>query len=217
MLGVVGVGGVGAATYMGSGGPDDFIGHVNKSPQAVYAAFSALGPEGEISVPGRGGWGSRAKQRIVKVANQQVKIELEIDGEILATAEVQVSPEGDGTRLAAEIDFNKSAMNDLLQEAGGEPIPTFAFEDYLLDQVFAQAMQEMVSRIEEGKPLLSLAATRSRWGSGNGTRGSGPSAGSSPSGTWQQRQAVRPQLDASPTIDPNAAARQQMRTDPTGY
>jgi hypothetical protein len=137
MLGVVGVGGVGAAAYMGTGGPDDFIAHVNKSPQAVYAAFSALGPEGEISLPGRNGWGGVLKQRIVKVANEQVKIEVEVDGETLISAEVQLRPEGDGTRIAAELDFNKAAINDLVEDAGGAPIPTFAFEDYLLDQVFA--------------------------------------------------------------------------------
>jgi hypothetical protein len=216
MLGVAGVGGVGAAAYMGTGGgPDDFIGHVNKSPQAVYAAFSALGPAGEISLPGARGWGSGVKQRIVKVANEQIKIEVEINGETLVSAEVQLSPEGDGTRIAAELDFNSAAMNELVKEAGGPPVPTFAFEEYLLDQAFAHAMREAVERIEEGKPLLSLAATRARWGSDSSSRGS--TSGTRSSGTWEQRQAVRPQMDARPTLNPNAAARQQMNTRPDSY
>lgn len=213
MLGVAGIGGVGAAAYVGSGGgPDDFVGHVNKSPQAVYAAFSALGPEGEISVPGQGGWGSTVKRRIVKVTNEQVKIEVEVKGEVLVSAEVQIAPEGDGTRLAAEIDFNTAAMNDLMREEGGPTVPRQIFEEYMLDQAFAQAMQEAVSRIEEGKPLVSLAATGARWGSDGSTHGSRPSG--SRGGSWQQRQAVRPQLEARPAIDPNAAAREHVRRTP---
>jgi hypothetical protein len=208
VMGVMGVGGVGAATYMGvgGGGPNDFIGHVNKSPQAVYAAFSAIGQEGEISVPGQRGWGSRVKQRITKVANEEVKIEVEIDGRTLISAEIEVSPDGNGTRLAAELDFDKAAMNKLLAEAGGAEVPEFAMEEYMLDAMFAAAMRDAVERIEEGKPLLSLSETRSRWGSS--PRSARPST--SVSGDRPRGERARPQMDTRPAIDPNAAARQHV-------
>lgn len=213
VLGVVGVGGVGAAAYVGtSGGPDDYIGHVSKSPRAVYAAFSALGQEGVIAVPGEKGWGSRVRQRITKVAGEEIKIAVEVDGKELISAEIHVSADGEGTRIAAELEFDKSAMNDLLGEAGGAEIPSFAGEEYLIDQVFARAMGEAVERIEAGKPLLSLGETRARWGrDGGGVPGAPGMSGSRASGTWQQRQAVRPQMDARPTLDPNAAARGHVR------
>jgi hypothetical protein len=77
-------------------------------------------------------------------------------------------------------------------------------------------MSEAVSRIEEGKPLLSLTETRTRWGNGGGgTRGSRPSTRGSQA--WEQREAVRPQMDARPAIDPNAAARRQMNQGRSDY
>lgn len=212
ILGVAGIGGMGAAAFVGGGGgPDDFIGHVNKPPQAVYAAFSALGPEGEVSAPARGGWGSGFKQRIVKVAGEQVKLEFEVDGAVLISADIQFSPEGDGTRIAAEVDFDEEAMREMLRKAGGTELPAFAYEEYLLDQAFAHVMKEAVSRIEEGKPLHSLHETRARWGRDGSTRGSRVTPQGA--GGGERREAVRPQLDARPAIDPNAAARRPVGSD----
>lgn len=207
VMGMVGVGACGTAVVMGGGGagPNDYVATLSKPPSAVYAAFSNLAPEGETTVPSVDGWGGRFVQRIVKVPNEQVKMEVEVDGEMLISAEVQLAPEGQGTRVAAELDFNAALLNKLMKEHGAEGIPTFAFQEFLLDQVFAQAMGEMTQRIESGEPLLSLAATRARWGSENSR-----TAASSPgraSGTWEQRQAVRPQMSARPTLDPSESAR----------
>lgn len=214
VLSVIGAGGIGVAAYSNSGAsmPDDYVGHVNKAPHAVYAAFSALGTEGETMFPGKDGWGGRVTQRIVKVPDEQVKIELLVDDEALITAEVQMAPEEGGTRLAAELDLNTRLLNRIVADHGGAPVPTFALQDYLMDQVFAQAMGEMVERIEEGRPLLSLAATQARWGNGGGG-GSRPGrpAASASAGSWQQPEAARPQMDARPAIDPNAAARRHAQ------
>lgn len=218
VMGVVGLGGVGAAAYVGTGtgGPDDFIAHVNKSPQAVYAAFSALGPEGEIALPGEKGWGSRVRQRITKTANEEVKLVVEVDGKELISAEVEMTPEGDGTRIAAEFDFDEQAMNALIREAGAEGLPSMAFEEWMMDQAFAEVMKGAVSRIEEGKPLLSLYETRARWGRDSSTPASGRTSGTRVSETWEQRQRTRPQLDARPALNPNEATREHSRGRNTG-
>jgi hypothetical protein len=221
IIGGVGVVGIGAAVVGGGGGPDDYIGTVSKSPEAVYAVFSELGPEGVTELPSHDGWDARVKQTVTKVPNENVKYLLEVDGKTFLEAEVQFTPADGGTRIAAELDFNSDALNDLLKEAGEAPIPSFAFEDFLMDQVFAQAMGEMARRIEKGEPLLSLSESYARWGSG-GDSSSGRSrvSGTTPRGistdSWQQRQAARPQLDARPTLNPNEAAKDVSR-DSYGY
>ena len=118
MLGVVGIGGIGGAALMGAGGggPDDFIRTVNRPPQAVYAAFSALGREGDVAIPTGNGWGARVVQRVVKVPNEQVKLEVLVDGEALVTAEVRFAPDGTGTRVAAELDFNDRLLKRIVEE-----------------------------------------------------------------------------------------------------
>ena len=213
MLGVVGVGGVGAAAYMGGGsGPNDFIGTVSKPPAAVYSAFSALGPEGVTSIPSVDGWGARMVQRVTKVPNEKVKLELLVDDQPLLTAEVQVAPgENNGTRLAAELDFDQAMLSRIMEEQGAPPMPGFAFQESLIDHVFARAMGEMVEQIESGEPLASLSATRAKWGDSD-RRGSSV-VPQRPSGTWEQRSAVRPQINARPTMNPNQAAREHLAKD----
>lgn len=205
VLGICGVGAVGTAAVYGVGGdgPNDYVATVAKPPSAVYAAFSSLGNAGETVIPGRDG--HRLVQRVVKVPNEQVKLELLLDDKPLLSAEVQLGAEGTGTRVAAELDIDGEALTALMAEDGAPPMPSFALQEFLLDQVFARAMGEMVERIEEGKPLLSLAATRARWGR-DGEPGSPSRSGS----THSQRAAVAPSLDTRPAIDPNAAARAHM-------
>lgn len=208
VLGTVGVVGVGAAVVTGGGGgPDDFIGVVSKPPAAVYAAFSELSPAGDTTFPmmNKGGWNKRLTQRVVKVQNEQVKLELLVDNEALVTAEVQMAPDAGGTRVAAEFDFNGKLLNRLMKEEGGPPVPGFAFQDFMIDQVFAQAMSEMVNRIEEGQPLLSLADAHKRWGiSDGGGSGRFQTQGHA---AWEQHQAAAPQVSARPTLNPNLERR----------
>ena len=212
ILGAVGVCGVGAVAVGGGGGPDDFIAVVSKPPSAVYAAFAQLGDAGNetVQIPKEaGGFGSFTR-RFVKVQNEQVKFEFLINGETLVTAEVQMAPEGTGTRLAAEFDFDDDLLRRIVKEAGGElPVPPIAFQDFMIDQAFAQIMRESVERIEAGQPLLSLNDTHARWGSGT-SRGGTFSEVSSHS-RWQQHQSVQPQLSTRPALDPSAAAQDVSR------
>lgn len=203
MFGVAGVGGIGAVALSTGGGADDFTAVVSKPPAVVYAAFSELGPAGEIHFPTIDGWGARLKQRVVKVQDEQVKLEILVDEEALITAEVQLAPDGEGTRLAAELDLNQSLLTRIMREQGVPTIPTMAFEDMLVDHAFGTAMREAVDRIERGTPLMSIWETHQRWGSANG---SGTFSYRSPNGTWREP-AVRPQVVPRPALDPDAAAR----------
>jgi hypothetical protein len=208
----MGVCGVGAVVVGGGGGPDDFIAVVSKPPSVVYAAFAQLGDAGDKTdaIPKKAGGVAKLTRRVVKVQNEQVKFEFLIDGEALLTAEVQITPEGGGTRLAAELDFDDALLRRIVKEQGGEfPIPPIAFQDFLIDQAFAQVMKESVERIEAGEPLLSLSDTQARWSSGSDR----PGTFSEVSGhsRWQQHQAARPQLDTRPALDPDAARKDVSR------
>ncbi len=208
IFGAVGVCGVGAAVVGSGGGPDDFVAVVSKPPSAVFAAFADFAPAGEKSelVPKKGGGTGKITQRVVKVPGEQVKVEFLIDDEALLTAEVQLSAEGSGTRLAAELDLNDGLLRRLMKEQGEEyVIPSFAFQDVLIDQVFALAMTEMVERIEKGQPLGSIADTHARWRDTPANLGTF-SHRSEPYGSeWQGRRAAGPQLNPRPTLDPDAA------------
>ncbi len=206
IIGGVGVCGIGAAVVGGAGGgPDDFIAVVSKPPSAVYAAFADLAPATDKSemVHKKNGGASKLTQRVVKVPNEQVKFEFLIDDQPLLTAEVELAAEGSGTRLAAELDFDDEVLRAIVEESGAEfPMPSFVFQDFLIDQVFAHAMKDAVERIEKGRPLMSIADTHERWGrdSSGGTFSHSSSASS-----WRQREAVQPQMSARPTLDPDEA------------
>jgi hypothetical protein len=94
-----------------------------------------------------------------------------------------------------------------VEESGAEfPVPSFVFQEFLIDQVFAQAMTETVERIERGQGVLSLADTHARWGREDGRSGTF-SHTSRPYGSgYSPRQSARPQMDASPTLDPTRPA-----------
>lgn len=214
MLGTVGVMGVGAAVVAGpGGGPNDYVGVVSKPPAAVYAALSQLGTEGVETTPTYKG--GQMVQRIVKVANEQLKLELEVDGEMILSVEVQLAPEGSGTRIAAEFELNTDAIRKVMHEAsnGEMALPILPMEEYLMDQMFAQAMAEMATRIEGGQPLLSLAEAQDRWGRTDAD-----------AGTFREmsrhmfvppQHSTSPQMSTEPAIDPDAAVvRQSLRNDP---
>ena len=207
IFGAVGVCGVGAAVVGGGGGgPDDFVGVVSKPPSAVYAAFADFAPAGEKSelVPKKGGGVGKITQRVVKVPNEQVKVEFLIDDEALLTAEVQMSAEGSGTRLAAELDFNDGLLRRIMKEQGEEyVIPSFALQDALIDQVFALAMTEMVERIEKGQPLGSMADAHARWRDTPANLGTFSHTSEPYGSEWERRRAARPQLNPRPALDPD--------------
>lgn len=205
VFGTMAMCGVGGAAYVGVGsGPNDYVGTVNKSPEAVYAAFaSAMGPEGITALPSRDGWPARLQQRVSKTAGEEVKVEFVVDNRPLVTMEVDFAAEGpSATRVAAEIDIDTAALASFADAGPGDSMAFMAMGDGIIDMAFAQTMAEMVEDVENGRPLTSMAMLSRRWGSQNGSvRSRANSAGS------YRGEQVRPDASARPMVDPNAAAR----------
>jgi hypothetical protein len=68
-------------------------------------------------------------RRFVKVQNEQVKFESLVNGEALVTAEVQMAPEGSGTRLAAEVRLRRRFAAADRRGIGREfPVPPIVFQ-----------------------------------------------------------------------------------------
>src|SRR5262245_12703693 len=67
----------GTAFWAGSAGPD-FDRQVKRSPSEVYAAFSALGPAGDITYPAERDRPAITR-RVVKVPNESIQLEYLLD------------------------------------------------------------------------------------------------------------------------------------------
>lgn len=216
ILGMVGIGGIGTAGYYGLGesGPDDFIRTTSKSPASVYNALVAFGPAGDTLISAHAG--RRLVQRVTKVPNEQVKLELLIDSTPILSAELQLSPDGTGTRIAAEADVDLDAIHRIADEAGlsDRSLPNFARGEDVIDAMFARAMDEMVDRIEQDKPLTPLADSWAQSSRGGDTpevvaASRRLEAMHQRLGTRQQL-GTRPQHGTHPALDPNAAARRHL-------
>jgi len=205
MLGAMAVCGAGGAAYVGvGGGPNDYVGIVNRSPQAVYSAFAAsMGPEGITSLPSRDGWPGEFSQRVSKTAPEEVRLELVAKGTTIVTIEIDFAAEGEGaTRVAGEIDIDSAAMAQLADAEGADAMAMMAMGDGLIDMAFANAMGEMVEDVERGRPLANFAALSRGWGDSN----SRVRSRANNSGDYRGER-IRPDASTRPMVDPNAAAR----------
>lgn len=201
----------GAAWWAGSAGPD-FDRVVDRPPVNVYAAFSALGNEGSITEPASGDMPGITR-RITKVMGQSIKLELLADDRVVLEAELHFAPgaDGHGTRLTGELDVNASAIGSAFETPAG--VALSLVPDAYFDNQFAQLMDEMADDVEKGRPLdpLGLASAGVRR----------PQQLSSPAGVEarraqmrsQQHRASAPNQRARPMVDPNAVARQHVRSN----
>lgn len=213
VFGTMAMCGMGGAAYYGVGaGPNDYIGTVNKSPEAVYAAFaSAMGPEGITALPSRDGWPARLQQRVSKTPGEEVRIEFVVDNAALATMEIEFAPEGPAaTRVAAEVDIDAAAFAALTDSGPGDSMAFMAMGDGIIDMAFAQTMAEMVQDVERGQRLSSFALLTRSWGNGN----SHVQSRANQSGDYRGEH-IRPDASARPMVDPSAAARRHREGIPT--
>ncbi len=208
VFGTMAMCGVGGATYYGVGtGPNDYVGTINKSPDAVYAAFaSAMGPEGITALPSRDGWPARLQQRVTKTPGEEVRIEFVTDNTTLLSMEVDFAAEGpEATRVAAEVDIDAAALASIANVGPGDSMAFLAMNEGLIDMAFAQTMAEMVEDVEKGTPLSSFAMLSRSWG-----RDSGPaSARRNGPGSYRPER-IRPDASARPMVDPNRVARDHV-------
>lgn len=205
VFGTMAMCGVGGAAYVGVGsGPNDYVGTVNKAPDAVYAAFaSAMGPEGITALPSHDGWPARLQQRVTKTPGEEVRIEFIVDNAPLMTMEVDFAAEGPAaTRIAAEVDIDTAALAAIADAGPGEAMAFMAMNEGIIDMAFARTMAELVEDVAKDRPLTSFAMLSRSWGNGNArvqSRANRP-------GDYRGER-IRPDATARPMVDPNTAAR----------
>ena len=208
VFGTMAMCGVGGAAYVGVGsGPDDYVGTINKSPDAVYAAFaSAMGPEGITALPSHDGWPARLQQRVSKTPDEEVRIDFIVENATLLSMEVDFAAEGQAaTRIAAEVDIDAAALASIADVGPGDAMAFMAMNEGLIDMAFAQTMAEMVQDVEKGTPLESFAMLSRSWGNGNArvqSRANRP-------GDYRGERS-RPDATVRPMVDPNRAARDHL-------
>jgi len=237
ILGLAGLSAVGTAAYVTGGKKpvDDFVGIINKSPGEVYAALSAMGPDGVTVIPtGAGPNAPHVSQKITKENGKSVRVEVMLDDKSFASVEFQLEPaEGGRTRIAGEVDLDMSAVSAAVQARGGPALPTYGMAEGLIDRAFAMGMERVVQQINDGEAPVSMLAlgqagfTRPDWGSDGAPSFGGGSGSMAAAPTWSTQGAARSSVSARPSastkaaVDPNRAVqdhlRQQQRVQEPGW
>jgi hypothetical protein len=202
ILGICAAGAGGAYWYAGSG--PDFDRVVHRPPMNVYAAFSALGPEGTMSYGHNERLGRRVSRRIEKTLGEALHYEILVaDGRVLdVELNFAPGPDGQGTRMTAEFDVNAYAIGSTFENEAG--IALALVPDAFFDNRFAHFMDEMVDDIEAGRPLrpLSLADAGIRPARDGGSSVHARRA----IAERNRREAGAPMTRARPMVDPDRAA-----------
>ncbi len=201
LLSVAGLG-AGAAVF-GTMDSPDFDRTIDRSPTAVYAAFSSFAEAGTISEAGSGDTPA-VSLRIVKDEGSAISYELLFDERPAVTAQLNFEPAGEdgtATRMTAEVDVNAYAVGSAFETEAGMALSMVP--DAYFDSRFADLMNELADEVEAGRPLQPLGAERI----GVRPSDSVDVADRRAETRRAQREAVRPMTEATPMVDPNAAAR----------
>ena len=204
--------GRGAAFWAGNAGPD-FDRVIDRPPLAVYAAFSALAQEGEISEPATEGMPSLTR-RIVKVRGESITVEFLFNDRPAVEAELhfEPGPEGRGTRMTAEFDVDPQEFGSAFETEAG--VALALVPDSFIDNQFAQFMGEMADDVEAGRPLAPLGLDD--FGVRRESQSGSSVASRRREAELSQRDAVAPTMRARPMVDPNAAARAHVSGERMG-
>ena len=208
IIGVAGLG-VGGAAWYGYDSPD-YERTLNRSPTAVYAAFSQLSNEGTIRAPRDNELGRDVAIRTSKERGKALRYEILIDNAPVLTADLTFEPAGDGnsTRMTAELDVDASEIGSAFDAQAG--VALAMVPDAYIDAQFANFMDELADDVAAGRPLPPLRAAQAEFR----RRAEREAAESHVSNGRSQREAVRPMTDARPMVDPNAAAAAHRRSQP---
>ncbi|TMJ20114.1 MAG: hypothetical protein E6G92_10270 [Alphaproteobacteria bacterium] len=201
------MGACGAYMLAGSAGPD-FDRVVGREPMAVYAAFSALGPEGTISLGPSADSKHRVTQRIEKTLGEEIHYEILVDDRPVIDTRLhfEPGPQNKGTRLTAEFDLDAYALGSAYETEAG--VALSMVPDGYIDQQFASFMNHRVADIEAGRPLPPLDLDSSGM---HQARQSGSSLAARRSIAEEERRAAAaPMVRARPMIDPDRAARDHI-------
>lgn len=199
-LSALGAGGI----YLLAGTGPAFDRVVSKPPMTVYAAFSALGPEGSVTLGPTAETPHRMTRLIRKVPGEEIHYQILIDDRPVIDADLHFAPApGDkGTRLTADFDLDAYALGSAYETEAG--IALAMVPRSYIDRQFADFMSHRVADIEAGRPLppLDLAAS--------GVRHARPVGASVAErhaiAAAEQRAAAAPSQRARPMVDPNRVA-----------
>jgi hypothetical protein len=203
LCGMSALGAGGIYLLFGTPGPD-FDRVVNKPPMTVYAAFSALGPEGTISQAPTPDMPHRVTRRIEKVAGQELHYQILLDDRPVIDADLHFAPgpANKGTRLTAEFDLDAYPLGAAYETEAG--IALSMVPEGFIDQQFAAFMNHRVDDIEAGRPLppLDLADSGVR-----PARATGASlAERRHIAERERRAAAAPMVRPTPMVDPDRVA-----------
>lgn len=206
LFGMAGLG-IGGAALFGMDSPD-FDRTINRPPAAVYAAFSALAPEGSRTSPAGEGIDRTATVRVEKTRGEAIRYEILLDDRPVVTADLAFAPaeEGRATRMTAEIDIDAFELGSAFETQAG--VALSLIPDSYIDRQFASFLDDMVKDVEAGRPLPALGLARS------GIKRSGSESTNVTTRRIQaeanRRAASRPVADAAPMVDPTRAARDHV-------
>lgn len=206
LFGVAGLG-VGGAALMGMDSPD-FDRTINRPPAAVYAAFSALAPEGGRVEPASPAFDRTTTVRVAKTRGESIRYEILLDDRPVVTADLDFAPAEDGraTRMTAELEIDAYELGSAFETQAG--VALSMIPDSYIDRQFASFLDDMVKDIEAGRPLPALGLARS------GFKRSGSDSPDVATRRYQaesnRRAASRPAMDAAPMVDPDRSARQYL-------
>ncbi|HYI64950.1 MAG TPA: hypothetical protein VEW71_08705 [Allosphingosinicella sp.] len=195
--------GVGGAAYFGIDGPD-FDRVVDRRPIEVYAAFSALAPEGTRTHGPSGEVAKSVTLRVAKQRGEAITYEILFDNRPVVTAELNFEAAGeDGrqTRMTAELELDEYELGSAFETEGG--IALSMVPEGFVDMQFANFMDDMARDVEAGRPLAPLGLNSA------GLRRHNPDANvhARRRNAEEARQsAARPMSRARPMVDPNRAA-----------
>ena len=205
-IAAAGVGGA-AITGGGFGGGHDAERLVAKPPAEVYAAISAMAPEGIRETPPDGEM-PRMKIEVRKDQGKSVAYIVSIEGKQVGRLDLAVAGEKDGksTRLGADIDVDQRAIARL-----GDPTTADQYvpaPEMMVNMALSQVLGELAADIEAGRALpvigpLSMSAWSNRLPSLNeqkAVREEMQEAASRPTEPV-------PTASAKPMVDPNASAK----------
>lgn len=212
LLSVAGLG-VGGAAYFGTDGPDyDRI--VSRSPDSVYAAFSALAQEGTVTrSTSEEGVTLSVTIRVEKQRGEAIHYEILLDNRPVVTADLGFEAAGeDGrqTRMTAELELDEFELGSAFQTEAG--VALSMVPEGFIDLQFANLMDDMVGDIEAGRPLPPLGLDRAK------VRRAADSenvAVRRMEAQRAQRAASEPMTRPVPMVDPNRAARNNGVADST--
>jgi hypothetical protein len=193
----LGVGGIYLLT--GTPGPD-FDRSVSKQPMAVYAAFSALGPAGDVTQGPTRDMPHRITRRIEKKPGESLRYEILCDDRPVVNVDVHFAamPENKGTRITAEIETHPVELGNAFETEAG--VALSMVPQGFIDLQFAHLMNDLADDIEAGRPLPPLDLAHA------GIRRAGEpttAAGRRDENEAARRRASAPSLRPTPMIDPD--------------